>query len=139
MEPQRKKSFLTLLALLAVFGSIPLLWPEDAPWINDEPRLIEMAMRHKETGTPAAHGLPGSRGLVYGPVPVWIYTALLHISGDLADLVRWRAFWMTAVTALSPSRGSPDSVMAFGRCPAPWLCYRPTSGSTADRSGTIHF
>lgn len=101
MEPQRKKSFILLIALLILLGSIPLLWPGDAPWINDEPRLIQMAMDCKNSGTWPSHGIMGSRGIIYGPFPLWIYTALLHVTDDLIDLVRIRAFLVTLVSAIS--------------------------------------
>lgn len=101
MDPQRKKSFILLIVFLILLGAVPLLWPGDAPWINDEPRLIQMAMDCKSAGTWPIHGIMGSRGIIYGPFPLWIYTALLHVTDDLVDLVRIRAFLVTLVTAIS--------------------------------------
>lgn len=90
-----------LITFLCLLSTIPLIWPGDAPWINDEPKLIQLALNSKTTGQIATHGLIGSRGIVYGPFPVWIYTALLHISDDLIALVRLRAGLVTLLTAVS--------------------------------------
>lgn len=91
-----------LIFLLILFGVIPLLWPGDAPWINDEPILIAMAQVAKSTGELPGRGLSGSKGVVYGPLPVWIYTGMLHLTGnDLVNLVLFRAALVTLLTALA--------------------------------------
>lgn len=121
MDPKRRKSFGILIVLLIGLGAVPLIWPGDAPWINDEPKLIQMAMHAKATGEMAIHGLPGSRGVLYGPFPTWIYTALLYMTNDLIDLVFIRAFLVTALTAaaiawlalLCPSLRPPAGVIAL--------------------------
>lgn len=101
MNPARKKSYVLLIVLLTGFGLIPQLWPGDAPWINDEPRLIQIAIESKKTGAIPTHGLWGSRGFQYGPLPAWIYTGLLYVTDDLIDLVRLRALLVTVLTALA--------------------------------------
>lgn len=88
--------------LLTTLGAVPLLWPADAPWINDEPRLIDLAVQCKNSGRiVATHGLMGSRGFVYGPFPTWIYTALVSISNDLVKIVRLRAAIVTFLTIVA--------------------------------------
>lgn len=58
-------------------------WPGDAPWINDEPVLISNALAANHNGKLAGHGLQGSFGATYGPVPTWIYQVLLGFTHDL--------------------------------------------------------
>jgi len=58
-------------------------WPGDAPWINDEPVLISNAWVANQNKTLANHGLQGSFGAFYGPVPTWIYQLLLRFTHNL--------------------------------------------------------
>jgi hypothetical protein len=67
------------------------VFPGDAPWINDEPRLILNALTANEGHRLAKIGIEGSVGLRYGPVPTWIYQALLSVSHNLELLVVLRA------------------------------------------------
>ncbi|MBI5630440.1 MAG: hypothetical protein HY921_06100 [Elusimicrobia bacterium] len=86
----------------AVAGiGLAILWPSDAPWINDEPKLIAWALHCRDQGLVAAHGLIGSRGTLYGPFATWIYTVLLYFIKDLALLVAVRAFLFLSLCALS--------------------------------------
>ncbi len=101
MDEQRRKSFILLILLLIGLGIVPLLWPGDAPWIDDEAQLMHMALHSKNTGEIATHGLTGTRGAVYGPFPTWIYTLLLHLSNDIVEIVRLRAALVTLLTALA--------------------------------------
>ena len=52
-------------ALLALAALVPLLWPGDAPFINDEPQLIANALAANAEGRLAPVGLQGTFGLAY--------------------------------------------------------------------------
>lgn len=93
---------IALYLLLIPLGALPLLWPGDTPWIDDEPRLVLQAARNNRAGSPAVLGIPtASRGIRYGPLPTWIYSSLLRLCDDLIGLVRLRALLVTILTALS--------------------------------------
>lgn len=99
MNTGRKTSEILFIVFLAILGLIPLIWPGDAPWINDEPRLIQIALDAHRTGDWPSHGLWGSRGFQYGPFPAWTYTAALYAVDDLIDLVRLKTFLTVVLTA----------------------------------------
>jgi hypothetical protein len=88
-----------LLALLAAAGALPLLWPADVPWINDEPALLGLALRATQAGELPSHGLLGSVGVPYGPVPLWLYMAGLGLTHDLVALVVLRVVLFALMTA----------------------------------------
>jgi len=85
---------------LALVCTIPALWPGDAPFINDEPLLIQKAIEANRVPRLAKAGLLGTRGLHYGPLPTWLYQAYLACSHNLEALVSVRALVTQAVTAL---------------------------------------
>lgn len=85
--------WLGVLALTALL----LLWPGDIPWVNDEPALIDRALDANQAGRLCLLGLPGSVGLRYGPVPSWIYQALLLLTHDLVLLAFLKALASVAV------------------------------------------
>src|SRR5438132_47317 len=89
------------LALVAAVCVGPLLLPGDAPWINDEPKLISHALQLNAQHRWAEAGLEGTHGARYGPLPTWLYQAYLHISHDLIGLVICRA----ALTMLGAAFG----------------------------------
>lgn len=62
---------------------LTLLFPGDAPWINDEPILIYNAFISNHQNSLPTYSLFGSMGIPYGPLPVWIYKVLLLISSNL--------------------------------------------------------
>ncbi len=72
---------------LALATALSLLFPGDAPWINDEPRFILLALEANQAGELATHALVGSQGIPYGPVAIWIYQLLLRVSNDPVALV----------------------------------------------------
>ncbi len=92
----RSRALVAVLLLLCV---VPALLPGDAQWINDEARLLEGALDANAAGHPAARGLLGNQGVVYGPFPTWLYQAYLALSHDVVTLVALRALLVTAVTA----------------------------------------
>ena len=92
---------LSPLFALAIVCAVPLLFPGDAPFINDEPMLIANAFFANQQHELAQLGLQGTRGYSYGPLPTWAYQAFLVFSRDLCLLVLVRALVVTALTALS--------------------------------------
>lgn len=70
---------------------LPTLLPGDVPWINDEPELILNALRLNQSHSLAQIGIQGSKGLHYGPLPIWLYQGFLAFSHDLRTLVALRA------------------------------------------------
>jgi hypothetical protein len=86
-------------ALLALAAVVPLLWPGDAPFINDEPQLIANALAANAEGRLAPMGLQGTFGLAYGPLPTWVYQGLVLVDTDLVHVAAVHAALMTATTA----------------------------------------
>lgn len=92
-------SKLGAIALLIAAIGITLLWPGDASWCADEPRLIAEAWHANHDVELARGGLWGNFGIRYGPLPTWIYQALLLTTHDPATLLLIRALLCTATTA----------------------------------------
>ncbi|MGD0770306.1 MAG: hypothetical protein ABSB42_19150 [Tepidisphaeraceae bacterium] len=90
---------------------LTILRPGDASWVNDEPIMMEMAIRYNHTAsnlygfnlpfTPCPYGLQGTRGAVYGPLPIWIDQIFLAFTHNLVVMVACRAAVFTALTALA--------------------------------------
>ena len=97
--------------LLVPILILTVLRPGDAPWVNDEPIMMEMAIRYNHTAsnlygfnlpfTPSPYGLQGTRGARYGPLPIWIDQLLLAFTHNLIVMLAWRAAVFTALTALA--------------------------------------
>jgi hypothetical protein len=87
-----------LMALMAACV-IPVIWPGDIPFINDEPLLVINAVRANQAHTLAQRGLLGTFGFVYGPFPVWVYQALTVISHDLVVVALLHSALIACVTA----------------------------------------
>lgn len=87
------------VAAVVVASLVPLIWPGDIPFINDEPQLIAMAASANEERRLAPIGLEGTYGFTYGPAPTWVYQALLSISHDLVVVSVLHAALVSAVTA----------------------------------------
>jgi hypothetical protein len=49
---------------------VPLLFPLDAPWINDEPLLLALALKAYKAGRLVAMGLEGNHRVHYGRFPI---------------------------------------------------------------------
>lgn len=69
-------------SLIAAIGIFYLLWPGDAPFVNDEPKLFLSADAANKDHHLAPSGLMGSVGLVYGPSPTWVYQLMLLVSNQ---------------------------------------------------------
>ena len=80
--------------------AISQIWPADAPWLNDEPLLISMAIDNNVAGRMGQHGLMGSRGAYYGPLPIWIYQVILLFSHNVVVVGKIHALLIAVPTAL---------------------------------------
>jgi hypothetical protein len=89
------------LTLLVLTCLLPLVWPGDVPFINDEPQLVAMAVQANAARRLATMGLLGTYGFTYGPAPTWAYQALMAMSHDLVLVAALHALLMTVVTALA--------------------------------------
>ncbi len=78
---------------------VPLLWPGDVPFIHDEPQLVAKAVAANAEGRLAPLGLLGTFGVTYGPLPVWMYQALLWVTHDLVPVALAHAALMAFVSA----------------------------------------
>ncbi len=91
--------------------ALTALRPGDGSWVNDEPIMMEMAIRYNRTAshlygfylpfTPCPYGLQGTRGARYGPLPVWIDQILLVFTHNVVGILACRAVLFTSITALS--------------------------------------
>jgi hypothetical protein len=86
-------------ALLVAACVIPVIWPGDISFINDEPMLIINAVRANAAGRLAETGLLGTFGFTYGPFPTWVYQALTALSHDLVVVAAIHAALMAVTTA----------------------------------------
>ncbi len=91
INTQREFVFLAVASVLG--GMIPLLWPTDTPWINDEPILLAQAWDVIHRGIIPSHGLGGgSLGLTHGPMSILIYALALLFTDNLVAIVFLQAF-----------------------------------------------
>jgi hypothetical protein len=87
-RPTRSESVTGLFWLAAaacVF--LHVLWPGDAPFINDEPSLLHNALNADREGRILTHGIEGTVGVLYGPVPIWFYQLALLLTHDAIAIV----------------------------------------------------
>jgi hypothetical protein len=89
-----------LVVVVGVLGALRLVWPGDVQFINDEPKLIGLALRANESGTIATTGLAGTRGLSYGPFPTWMYQMYLSITTNLISVATLQIVVIASATAL---------------------------------------
>jgi hypothetical protein len=98
MDVKPRREFVFLAIACVVCGMIPLIWPADAPWINDEPLLLAQAWNVVHKLELPAYGLSGTMGLSYGPVPVLLYSVAVAFTHNLVLIVFLRAlFFMMAI------------------------------------------
>jgi len=100
-----------LLVLVCVVLCTSFLFPGDASFENDEPTLLQRANDANHTPcevlgvslsfTPARVGLVGTRGVSYGPLPIWFYQLILGITHDPIVMVRIHALLFSGVTAIA--------------------------------------
>src|SRR5512133_2897396 len=99
---ERSRSRDGLVALAVALAALPaLVLPGDAPFINDEAFLVLAALRANAAHRLAELGLVGTKGLPYGPIPTWIYQALLALTHGPVALVVLHAALLAAGTAIA--------------------------------------
>jgi hypothetical protein len=96
--PTGRWFFVGLLALALLPA---LVFPGDAPFINDDALLLANALAANDGGGLATHGLLGTRGVRYGPLPTWIYQGLLLLTHDPVALVVLHAILLSGAVALA--------------------------------------
>jgi len=99
--------------LLIIIVLLTIIRPGDTSWVNDEPLMMEMALRYNHTAshlygfslpfTPCPFGLQGTHGERYGPLPIWIDQAFLGCTSNLILMVAVRAAIFSGLTALAVS------------------------------------
>src|SRR5579872_2799439 len=97
--------------LLVLMVLLTALRPGDSIWVNDEPLMMEMAIQNNRTPshlygirlpfTPSQFGLQGTRGMRYGPPPVWLDQILLTFTHNLLVMVSLRAILFSSIIALA--------------------------------------
>lgn len=80
-DRHQRISFPFVVLILAVLSRF--VWLGDIPFICDEPLLIGRSLDALSSGVFPTHGLMGTRGIEYGPIPTWLYAVLLSISHDV--------------------------------------------------------
>lgn len=75
-------------ALVIASGvALRALWPGTTWFIGDEPRLLTLALDLWRDADPFRLGIPGTRGLSYGPVALWFFAPLVGLSLPLEIVV----------------------------------------------------
>jgi hypothetical protein len=105
------------LAGLIVAALIPLVWPGDVPFINDEPQLIASAVTANHEGRLAQVGLLGTYGFAYGPAATWVYQALSAVTRDLV--------WIAALHIVLMSVATAGALWWLGRSLRLWAWFAP--------------
>ncbi len=91
----------TSLILACSACLLRLAFPGDVPFLGDEALLLDRALADNAAGVLTTHGLTGSRGTDYGPVPILFYRALLGLSHDPLALVLLKTALVSALTLLA--------------------------------------
>ncbi len=89
-----KLCFLICIILI----SLRLVWPGETPFNGDERDLVSRALSANQAGEWVTHGLRGTRGVDYGPVPIWFYQAVFLVTDNLLNVVRIKAFVVSLMT-----------------------------------------
>jgi hypothetical protein len=100
LRPRGRTPQLALIAL-CVACLIPVIWPGDIPFINDEPLLIVKAVNANREGQLASMGLLGTYGFTYGPAPTWVYQALVAVHRDLIVVAVLHTLLLSGLTAVA--------------------------------------
>jgi hypothetical protein len=97
--------------LIPLIVALTALWPGNGSWVNDEPIMMEMAIRYNHAPssiygfylpfTPCPFGLEGTRGARYGPLPVWIDQVFLALTHNLIAILALHAVLMSLATTLA--------------------------------------
>jgi hypothetical protein len=99
-HPVRSKAVLILVACaLGLFLRFPFL--DEVPFIYDEALLLWQALEDNALAIWTTHGLRGTRGIDYGPVPILIYRFFFWMSRGIESVVFFKIAFTTALTAIS--------------------------------------
>jgi hypothetical protein len=104
------KTIIPRISLIAVV-LLAAVRPGDASFVNDESIMMEMAIRYNRVAsdiygvrlpfTPSPFGIQGTRGMRYGPLPIWIDQIFLAFTHNLAAMVACRALLTAGVTGIA--------------------------------------
>jgi hypothetical protein len=95
-----KPAALATCGTLVALFIFPLLFPGETPFVNDEAMLLEHALNHNADHELADAGLVGTVGRKYGPLPVWVYQAILLVTRDPIAIMTIRITIVTSVLLL---------------------------------------
>jgi hypothetical protein len=91
----------TSLILASLACLVRLAFPGDAPFLGDEAMLLGRAWSDNAAGVMTTHGLTGSRGTDYGPLPILFYRGLLAVTHDPLTLVLLKTAIVSGLTLLA--------------------------------------
>src|ERR1700722_19747855 len=90
-----------VLLLIGIVLITAFLFPGDTPFVGDEALVMQLARAHNHQPckflgislpfTPAPVALAGTRGVSYGPFPVWLDQILLAFTNNPINMVVIRA------------------------------------------------
>ncbi len=120
-----------------VLAAVPAaIFPGDAQFINDEPLLIISALRSNHAHALAQVGLPGNKGVKYGPLPTWFYQLALLVTHDPVSLIVVHGASLAAVTfgalywLARTTRLWPAFAVVIALSPYLWFLGRPLWDNT---------
>ena len=132
--------------LLVPIVILTAMRPGDASWVNDEPILMEMAIRYNHTAsaiygfslpfTPCPYGPQSIHGVRYGPLSIWIDQLFLVFTRNLVVMLAVRAMLLSSLTAAAliwlakTLRLSPWFALVTMLSPWIWLFSRDLWDST---------
>jgi hypothetical protein len=128
--PSSGPAVLGFLLVALVLGSVRFLWPGDVPFRLDEALVVRMAAKDNEKAVLAVHGLATPRS-TSGPVPVWIYQAVLASHASFYTLWWIKVSIFTAALFYAGLRLlrslpflRPETLILLGLSPYVWFYSR---------------
>ena len=116
------KKFDYFLLFAAAATLLALLHPGDTVWLRDEARLMALALDANEAGHPALHGLPGSTGVAYGALIVWLNQLLLLVTSDPVTMVAFKGILLLGLCWGALLRLARCLHLPAGPGAALWFC-----------------
>ena len=128
--PSSSPAALGFLLLALVLGSVRFLWPGDVPFRLDETLVVRMAAKANENAVLGVHSVATPRS-TSGPVPVWIYQAVLASHVSFFTLWWLKVSIFTAALFYAGLRLlrslpflRPETLILFGLSPYLWFYSR---------------